>query len=176
MQEGFLDTLETYVKDYAGGLIAIGGSNSFALGNYKNTPLETVLPVSMDLEGEKEIPKLAMAMVIDHSGSMSSPSTQQSSISCMEVAKQAATKALDSLREIDEVGVLAFDNGFTWAVPLTPATDKDAIAANIGGIQANGGTSIYPALAEAVDKLKDSDASLKHIILLPYSQNGVFPV
>lgn len=172
LREGFLDTLETYVKDYAGGLIAIGGSNSFALGNYKNTPLETVLPVSMDLEGEKEIPKLAMAMVIDHSGSMSSASTEQSSISCMEVAKQAATKALDSLREIDEVGVLAFDDSFTWAVPLTPAVDKETIASNIGGIQALGGTSIYPALAEAVSKLKESDASLKHIILLTDGQDG----
>ncbi len=172
LRDGFLDTLETYVKDYAGGLIAIGGENSFALGNYKNTPLETVLPVSMDLEGEKEIPKLAMAMVIDHSGSMDSPSTERSGITCMDIAKQAAVNALDSLREIDEVGVLAFDDTFTWSVPLQEATDTDAIVSKISGIQANGGTSIYPALAEAVDKLKSSDAALKHIVLLTDGQDG----
>lgn len=172
LREGFLDVLETYVKDYAGGLIAIGGSNSFALGNYKDTPLEKVLPVSMDLEGEKEIPKLAMAMVIDHSGSMSSPSTERSSITCMDIAKQAAVNALDSLREIDEVGVLAFDDTYTWSVPMQPAVDKDEIVSKISGIQAAGGTSIYPALAEAVSVLADSDATLKHIVLLTDGQDG----
>ena len=172
LRDGFLDVLDTYVKDYAGGLIAIGGENSFALGNYKNTPLETVLPVSMDLEGEKEIPKLAMAMVIDHSGSMSSPSTEKSGITCMDVAKQAAVNALDSLREIDEVGVLAFDDTYTWSVPLQEATDPDGIISKISGIQTNGGTNIYPALAEAVSKLEGSDAALKHIVLLTDGQDG----
>jgi uncharacterized membrane protein len=172
LRDGFLDILDTYVKDYAGGLIAIGGSNSYALGNYKNTPLETVLPVSMDLEGEKQIPKIAMAMVIDHSGSMSSASTDKSSITCMDIAKQAAVNALDSLREIDEVGVLAFDDTYTWAVPMQTATDISGITSRISGIQANGGTSIYPALAEAVSALEDSDATLKHIILLTDGQDG----
>jgi uncharacterized membrane protein len=172
LRDGFLDILDTYVKDYAGGLIAIGGNNSYALGNYKNTPLETVLPVSMDLEGEKQIPKIAMAMVIDHSGSMSSASTDKSSITCMDIAKQAAVNALDSLREIDEVGVLAFDDTYTWAVPMQTATDISGITSRISGIQANGGTSIYPALAEAVSALEDSDATLKHIILLTDGQDG----
>ena len=31
----YKENLESYVKDYAGGFIAIGGENSFALGNYK---------------------------------------------------------------------------------------------------------------------------------------------
>ncbi len=172
LRDGFLDILDSYVKDYAGGLTAIGGSNSFALGNYRNTPLETVLPVSVDLEGEKEIPKLAMAMVIDHSGSMDSPSTERSSITCMDIAKQAAVNALDSLREIDEVGVLAFDDTYTWSVPLQTAADTDEIVSKISGIQANGGTSIYPALAEAVSALSKSDAALKHIILLTDGQDG----
>lgn len=172
LRKGFLETLETYVKDYAGGVIAIGGQNSFALGNYRNTSLETVLPVSMDLEGEKQVPKLAMTMVIDHSSSMSSPSTEKSSITCMDVAKQAAVNALDSLREIDEVGVLAFDDTYTWSVPLQEVTDTEAIISRISGIESAGGTSIYPALNEAVKKMKESDASLKHIVLLTDGQDG----
>lgn len=172
LRAGFLDSLTGYVQDYAGGLIAIGGSSSFALGNYKDTALEEVLPVSMDLVGEKEIPKLAMAMVIDHSGSMEDTSTENSSITCLSVAKQAAIRALDSLREIDEVGVLAFDDTFDWAVPLTEVTDADAIAEQIGRIAAGGGTSIYPALDEAVNALTESDAELKHIVLLTDGQDG----
>ena len=62
---GFARLLPSYIKDYAGGYICIGGENSYALGNYKGTELEEVLPVNMDLQGEKELPKMAMAMVID---------------------------------------------------------------------------------------------------------------
>lgn len=172
LREGFLDTLDTYVKDYAGGFIAIGGPNSYALGNYRNTPLEKMLPVKMDLEGEKQIPKLAMTMVIDHSGSMSQPSTLRGGVTCMDVAKQAAVNALDSLREIDEVGVLAFDDSFDWAVPIQPAGDIDAISERIESISIRGGTSIYPAIAEAVKQMEKSDAKLKHIVLLTDGQDS----
>ncbi|MCD8148058.1 MAG: VWA domain-containing protein [Clostridiales bacterium] len=172
LRDGFLDIIETYVQDYAGGLIAIGGTNSYALGNYRDTSLETVLPVSMDLEGENEVPQIAMVMVIDHSSSMSTASTENGSITCMEIARQAAISALDSLREIDEVGVIAFNDAYSWAVPLQTAADTDAIAASISGIAADGGTSIYPAVAEAVSALKESDAAIKHIILLTDGEDG----
>lgn len=172
LRKGFMDILETYVKDYAGGLAAIGGTNSYALGNYRNTPIEDVLPVKMDLEGEKQIPKIAMVMVIDHSGSMESPSTMNSSISCLNVAKQAAVNSLGSLREIDEIGVIAFDDKFSWAVNLQPATDLPSIEDGIAGILGGGGTSIYPAVAEAVKKLEQSDAAIKHVVLLTDGQDG----
>ena len=172
LRKGFMDTLQTYIKDYAGGLAVIGGQNSYALGNYRNTPLEEVLPVKMDLEGEKEIPKIAMIMVIDHSGSMESSSTGNGNITCLDVAKQAAINSLDSLREIDEVGVVAFDDTYTWAVDLQAATDKGAIEENIAAIPGGGGTSIYPAVEAAMARLKKSDATIKHIVLLTDGQDG----
>ena len=172
LREGFPDLLKTYVKDYAGGLVVLGGPNSYALGNYRNTPLEEVLPVKMELEGEKQIPKIAMTMVIDHSGSMSGPSTMKGSISKMTIAKHAAVNGLDSLREIDEVGVVAFDDTFDWAVPMQPVTDQDAIAEKIAGIEVGGGTSIYPALEAAMKQMEQSDAVLKHIVLLTDGQDG----
>lgn len=172
LRDGFPDLLKTYVKDYAGGLVVLGGPNSYALGNYRNTPLEEVLPVKMELEGEKQIPKIAMTMVIDHSGSMSGPSTMKGSISKMTIAKHAAVNGLDSLREIDEVGVVAFDDTFDWAVPMQQVTDKDAIAEKIAGIEVRGGTSIYPALEAAMKQMEQSDAVLKHIVLLTDGQDG----
>lgn len=51
LPEGFLADLETYVKDYGCGLICIGGEDSFALGGYRDSVLETVLPVDMELRG-----------------------------------------------------------------------------------------------------------------------------
>ena len=172
LRDGFLGILETYVKDYAGGVIAIGGEDSYALGNYRDTSLEEVLPVSMDLEGEKEIPKIAMTMVIDHSGSMSSPSTATTNASCLDVAKQAAISGLENLRSIDEVGVVAFDDTYDWAVPLQSATDIDSISDKISAIPEGGGTSIYPAVNAAAQALEASDAPIKHIILLTDGQDS----
>ena len=172
LRKGFLDSLETYVKDYAGGFVCLGGPNSYALGGYRDTAVERILPVNMDLEGEKQIPKIAMTMVIDHSGSMSSPASDKTNITCMDVAKQAAINALDSLRNIDQVGVLAFDDSYTWVTPLADLEDKNLVTAQISTIQSDGGTSIYPALAEAVRALKKSDAVFRHVVLLTDGQDG----
>lgn len=169
LKAGFLSYLESYVRDYGGGFVAIGGENSFALGNYKNTPLESVLPVYMDLQGEKEIPPLSMVMVIDHSGSMTDGTGTASKL---ELAKEAAVKALNNLRTIDKVGILSFDDGYTWNYQLALLSDQEEVEDKIFGIPAGGGTSIYPALAQAVDALEQDSAKLKHIILLTDGQDG----
>ena len=166
LRAGFAKTLESYVKDYSGGYICIGGENSYALGGYRDTELEEILPVDMDLEGEKEIPKMAMTMVIDQSGSMASPSIDNSSVTGLDLAKQAAISGVRELRETDEVGVLAFDDKYNWTVPITKVDDTDKIAESIRTIGDGGGTSIYPALEEAYAKIITSDAKIKHIILL----------
>lgn len=163
---GFLDNLEAYVKDYGGGYIAIGGENSYALGGYKNTSIEQVLPVSMSLEGEKQIPSMTTVYVIDHSSSMSGGN--------LDLAKEAAIAALENMREIDEVGVLAFDDTYTWAAPIQTLTNVDEITENIDGIHIGGGTSIYPAVKAAYDKVKKSNGELKHIVLLSDGEDG-FP-
>ena len=171
LKSGFISALDTYIKDYAGGYICIGGENSYALGGYKNTVLEDVLPVYMDLQGENEVPKLSMTMVIDQSGSMSSPATDGSPVTGLTLAKQAAIAATDELRTTDDVGVLAFDDTYNWVVPLSEASDIDSITEAIEAIGYGGGTSIYPALESAYEKTLESDAVLKHIILLTDGQD-----
>ncbi|MBC8060413.1 MAG: VWA domain-containing protein [Clostridiaceae bacterium] len=168
LNEGFLNSIESYVKDFGGGLIATGGDNSFALGGYAKTPLEKVLPVYMDMRGKKEIPKMAMVLIIDKSGSMTEGIA---GISKVDMAKEAAIRSLESLRQgKDELGVLAFDGAYSWAVKEQVINDIKAIEADIGTIRADGGTSIIPALQEGYNALKKSDAKLKHIILLTDGQ------
>ncbi len=165
LPEGFLENIEAYVKDYGCGFICCGGEDSFALGGYRDTVLETVLPVDMELRGVDEIPTMAMVMVIDHSGSMlDAPAS--SGMSNLDVAIRAATVAVDNLRNTDYVGVLTFDDKYNWQVELTGVTDRSAIKDSIKKIQAGGGTTIKPALQEAYRVISASDASIKHVVLL----------
>lgn len=171
LREGFVKSVESYVKDFAGGYICIGGDNSYALGQYRDTVLEDILPVNMDLQGEKEIPKMAMAMVIDQSGSMCSPSADNTSVTGLDLAKQAAISGISELRSNDEGGVLAFDDTYSWIVPISQASDVEAMKEKIVSIGYGGGTSIYPAFSEAYSKILKSDAKIKHIILLTDGQD-----
>ncbi len=164
----FLLLLPSYVSE-GGGLIATGGDNSFALGNYQNSSFDKVLPVTSTLTGEKELPETAMALVIDHSGSMDGGSGR---ISRLSLAKEAALSALSSLRETDSIGVLAFDDAYDWVVPFTKASDTASIEYGISSIQIEGGTSIYPAVEQAVKELSKQSAKLKHIILLTDGEDG----
>ena len=72
LPQKFLDNLDTYVKDYGCGLICCGGEESFALGGYRDTELETLLPVDMEPRGTNESPSMAIVMVIDHVGNQES--------------------------------------------------------------------------------------------------------
>ncbi|MBQ7637087.1 MAG: VWA domain-containing protein [Lachnospiraceae bacterium] len=164
LPEGFLKNLETYVKDHGKGLVACGGRNAFALGMYKNTVLETVLPVEMDINGEAEIPSMAIQFVIDKSGSMDGGK--------LDDAKRALIASLDTLRPVDSVGVIAFDQTVDKVVRMTPiGEDLSKLKTSMGTIHIAGGTSIYPAVREATTELLGYDATIKHIILLTDGQD-----
>ena len=98
LTNGFMDNIESYVKDYGGGVVTFGGEDSYALGGYKDTALETILPVNMDKKGKNEVPSISINLIIDKSGSMS---TEGGGVSKLTLAKEAAMKAIDNLREID---------------------------------------------------------------------------
>ncbi|MCM1100070.1 MAG: VWA domain-containing protein [Clostridium sp.] len=155
---GFVDNLESYVRDYGCGFVCCGGEDSFALGGYKDTPIETVLPVNMQLRSMNELPSMAMVMVIDHSGSMNDIR--------LNIAIKSATVAVDNLEEKDYVGVLTFDDEYEWQVELQELKDRSAVKAEIEKIPSGGGTTIKPALQEACRELMKNEATIKHVILL----------
>jgi Mg-chelatase subunit ChlD len=167
LNEGFLNSIESYVRDLGGGMIATGGENSFALGGYYKTPLEKVLPVNMELKGKKEIPDMAILLIIDKSGSMTEG---RGGITKLDIAKEAAARTLDSMREKDSIGVIAFDDTVYFVVEPKKVTDPEAIADDIGTIRPGGGTSIIPALEAGYEKISKINAKIKHIILLTDGQ------
>ena len=154
-----MEVARTYVQDLGGGLIMIGGDQSFGLGGYYKTVLEEILPVRSDFEKEKDKPSLAMVLVIDKSGSMGGEK--------IEMAKEAARSAVALLGPSDKVGVIAFEGETYWVTSdIQPCTDKTTVLDRIASIEAGGGTAMYPAMEEAYEALSKAVAKLKHVIIL----------
>jgi len=153
-----MEVMRTYVQDLGGGLIMLGGDQSFGLGGYYKTVLEEILPVRSNFEKEKEKPSLAMVLIVDKSGSMGGVK--------IELAKDAAKAAVELLGPRDKVGVIAFDGASYWVSEIHSASDKHFVIDRISTIEASGGTSIYPAMADAYDALGATVSKLKHVILL----------
>jgi Ca-activated chloride channel homolog len=160
---GQMKMVQSYVRDLGGGFIMIGGDQSFGAGGYYKTPIEDALPVSLDVRKKKHFPSLAIALVIDKSGSMLG--------SKIEMAVEAASATVDFLSERDSVGVIAFDSEAYPVVQLTKVEDKNAIINQISQIQALGGTNMHPGIKMAYDWLQPDEAQIKHIIVLSDGQS-----
>ncbi|MBR6400369.1 MAG: VWA domain-containing protein [Firmicutes bacterium] len=168
MTDEFLENIEGYVKNSAGGLIVTGGANSYALGGYKDTLLEEILPVNMDMLNEEVNGDVAFFMVSDRSGSMAGGEYGKDKLT---MAKEAMAGAVKNLNPNDTVAVIAFDTEGEWIVPPMEIGKNSAnIIDKISKINLGGGTSILPSLQMAYDKITQSDAAYKHIILMTDGQ------
>ena len=158
-----MEQLERYVRDAGGGLVKLGGDRSYSAGGYYDTPVERLLPVTMDIETEVRIPSLAVTFVIDKSGSMSSQAEGEEKLS---LAKVAALSAIEVLNPLDRVAVLSFDAGHEWSVPATEAGNRQTIAETLRVLGAGGSTDLFRALEEAYRGTREQNAKLKHLIVL----------
>ncbi|MFA9477958.1 VWA domain-containing protein [Phycisphaerales bacterium AB-hyl4] len=160
--------LAEYVHDLGGGLVMVGGPESFGAGGWANTHVDRVLPVESQIPSQRVMPSGALVLVIDRSGSMSA-NVAGTRYNRQEIANEAAVLALQALFPQDLIGVVVFDRQADWVVDVQPASDQQRIASRIRSIQPRGGTHIYPGLVEATNALRQlspQDAAVRHIVLL----------
>jgi len=62
-----------HVRETGAGLMLTGGRSSYGPGGYYKSPLEPILPVSMELRQEHRKLALAIVVALDRSGSMAVP-------------------------------------------------------------------------------------------------------
>ena len=159
-----MEQLAQYVEDLGGGLLLTGGQRSFGVGGYFNSPLDDILPVSMEIREEHRKNRLALAIALDRSGSMTAPVSGGKTK--MDLANLGTAECVRLLSPGDSVAIIAVDSAPHTIQGLIPVDNAEAIAHKALGIQSmGGGIFVYEALVAAGNELMKAEQSTKHIIL-----------
>ncbi len=161
----FLAALDFYVRAQAGGLLMVGGRASFGSGGYFKSPIDALLPISMELRMEHRKLAVALAIVMDRSGSMGAGVTPGATK--MDLANEGAARAIELLGPADAVTVLPVDSEAHVVVPLTGLGDnRSELIDTVRRIQSGGGgIFVYNGLAAAWEQLQKAAAGQRHVIL-----------
>jgi len=159
-----MENLAAWVRETGAGLMMTGGRNSYGPGGYFKSPLDPLLPVSMELRQEHRKLSLAIVVALDRSGSMAVP--VGGGRNKMDLANIGTAQVLDLLNSSDEFGVLAVDSAPHVVQNLGRVTDKESVRSKILRIESmGGGIFVYEALETAHLMMKAATAGTRHIIL-----------
>lgn len=169
-----MQVLAAWIRHLGGGLLTTGGKNSYGNGGYYQSPLEPVLPVSLELRSQNRKLALALMVVLDRSGSMAAPA--RGDRTKMDLANIAAASALDLLSPLDEFGLLAVDTEPHVVVPLQRMSDKGRWREKIMHVESmGGGIYVYEGISAAADMLLKAEARTRHIILFADASDSEQP-
>ncbi len=151
--------LREYVETYGRSLLAAGGEHTFLYGNMKDTALETILPVSMEVSRSESAEPAVLLFLLDNSASMEgTPIT---------MAKRGLINAIQSLNDNDFAGVIAFSTESSVVSPIISMENRDGLINSVARLGTVMGTQYNPALLDAEKLLEQYEGSgKKHIILL----------
>ncbi len=154
--------MESAVRDFGVGLVCVGGDQTYAAGGYRGTPLETTLPVNMELDSKKVLPSGAVAMVMHGMEFMNGN----------QIARDCALGVLDALGPRDEMGVVLWDGNDRWLFPMTKVGDKKELGKKIAGMNQGDLPSFQNVMTMAYEGLKASTANLKHMVIFSDGDPG----
>lgn len=163
--QDFLNALDFFVREQAGGFLMAGGKQSFGSGGYFQSSIDSLLPISMELKSEHRKLAVALAIVLDRSGSMSVG--VGGNMTKMDLANNGAAEAIGLLGAQDQVCVFAVDSAPEAVIPLTQIKgDQAKLQARARSVKSmGGGIFVYEGLKAAWDELKNTKVGTRHVIL-----------
>jgi hypothetical protein len=155
----FLRALDVFVRVQGGGLLMAGGKHAFGAGGYYGSAIDPLLPVAMELREEHRQYPVAMAIVLDRSGSMNAGVPGGAGLTKMDLANEGAAEAIALLGNEDVITVFAVDSAPHLVVPLLPVQESRTHLLNtVRGIHSQGGgIYVYTGLQAAWNELQKSD-------------------
>lgn len=154
--------LYAYVHDLGGGLIMLGGPQSFGAGGWIESRTADALPVRMDPPQTRQMSRGALALIM-HSCEM-----PQGNYWSQEVARAA----INALSRLDYVGIVEWNwavrenSGATWAFPMQLAGDKRAALAATRQLVVGDTKDFGPLMQLAYDGLMNVNAGQRHAIII----------
>ena len=159
-----MENLAVWVKEAGAGFMMTGGKHAYGPGGYFRSPLEPIMPVSMELRQEHRKLSLAIVVAMDRSGSMSM--TVGGGRTKMHLANLATVEVLDMLSPMDEFGVVAVDSSPHIIANLAQVENQSHVRGKILRIGSQGGgIFVYEALSAAAKMLLNAQSGTRHIIL-----------
>ncbi len=161
----FLGELNFFVREQGGGLLMVGGRASFASGGYFQSPIDDLLPVSMELRQDQRKLAVALAIVMDRSGSMAVAAGPGQTK--MDLADAGAARAIDLLGDVDLISVHAVDSEAHEVVPLTKVgPSRRTLRAVVRRIASTGGgIYVHQGLEAGWKELQKATVGQRHLIL-----------
>ncbi len=171
----FLEALNFFVSEQGGGFLMAGGKKSFGSGGYFDSPVDPLLPVSMELKAEHRKLAVAMAIVMDRSGSMSM--TVPGGQTKIQLANEGASRAIELLGYQDLITVYAVDSEAHEIAPLlNVAQHRNELLRRVRSIESmGGGIFVYTGLEAAWKSLQKATVGQRHIILFSDAMDSEEP-
>jgi hypothetical protein len=157
----FWQAIGAAVRTRGLGLLVLGGERAFSRGGYRESTLESVLPVLSEPASLE--PPAHVVFAVDKSGSMGEGSR---GVDRLSLAERAVLETLGTLGTRDSAGVVAFDVEPRLLEPLAPA---NAVRRALGGewpITARGGTRLAPAIELAAAQLERAGPGRRMLIVV----------
>ena len=152
--------LMRYVTELGGGLVMVGGPDSFGAGGWIGSPVAKVLPVDLDPPQKKVMPSGALVLVM-HACEMPRGNYW---------GKRVAEAAVKTLSRLDLVGVIDYQwdgrSTANWVYPLGLVGDKKKVVAAIRQMVMGDMPDFGAPLQAAYNGLSKAAAGQKHVIVI----------
>lgn len=173
LSENGLHVLAQFVKEAGGGLVMTGGKHSFGEGGYRKSPVEELLPVSLEMREEQRKAAIAMSIIMDCSCSMGVrvPDGRTK----MELAAEGVVGALQLLNPRDEASVAMVDTEVHQIFPMSPVAGGLPLDKVARGFSGGGGIYVGVGLREAKKQVLSSEKETRHVLLFSDANDSEEP-